>query len=105
MQQAKGIIVLRRRQHEGRVIVRLTSMVDGALDSDFQVAPAIQYSVLSPVRESYFRWTELTIDSSRHAGSEGCAPTPSQYFARAISILISLNGLPSPCGAGFGIGS
>lgn len=86
-------------------MVRLTQMVDGASDIEVRVAPAFQYSVLSLVRESYFGRTELTIDSSRHAGSEGCAPTPSQYFARAMSIFTSLNGLPSSCGAGFGIGS
>ena len=29
---------------------------------------------------------------SFHAGSLGCAPTPSQYFARVRSRAISLNG-------------
>jgi len=47
----------------------------------------------------------LTIDKSLHAGSEGCAPTPSQYFARAVSSLMSLWGLPWPRGAGLGMGS
>ena len=36
----------------------------------------------------------LTIASRRHTGSEGCAPTPSQYFARTVSNLMSLKGLP-----------
>ena len=46
-----------------------------------------------------------TMESNLQAGSDGCAPTPSQYFARTESSLISLNGLPSPSGGGFGIGS
>ncbi len=32
----------------------------------------------------------LTMDSSRHAGSLGCAPTPIQYFTLVKSSLISL---------------
>lgn len=48
---------------------------------------------------------QLTILNNRHTGSLGCAPTPSQYFARDVSSLMSLNGLPSPSGAGLGIGS
>jgi hypothetical protein len=47
----------------------------------------------------------LTMDSNLQAGSDGCAPTPSQYFARTESSLISLKCLPSPSAGGFGIGS
>ena len=47
----------------------------------------------------------LTIDNNLHAESLGCAPTPNQYFARAESSLMSLNGLPSPSVGGLGIGS
>ncbi len=46
-----------------------------------------------------------TIDNNLHAGSLGCAPTPSQYFALTLSRRISLNGLPSPSSGVFGIGS
>ena len=46
-----------------------------------------------------------TIDNNLQAGSEGCAPTPSQYLALTVSILMSLNGLPSPFGGGLGMGS
>ena len=46
-----------------------------------------------------------TILNSLHIGSLGCAPTPSQYFARDVSSLISLIGFPSLCGAAFGTGS
>lgn len=47
----------------------------------------------------------LTIESNLHAGSEGCAPTPSQYLALTESSLMSLNGLPSPSWGAFGMGS
>ena len=47
----------------------------------------------------------LTIANSLLAGSEGCAPTPSQYFALAVSSLMSLKGLPRPSGCGLGMGS
>lgn len=46
-----------------------------------------------------------TMASNLHAGSLGCAPTPSQYFARAVSSLMSLYGRPSPDFGGLGIGS
>lgn len=46
-----------------------------------------------------------TIDSIRHTGSDGCAPTPSQYFALVVSSLMSLTGLPAPYCGGLGIGS
>jgi hypothetical protein len=46
-----------------------------------------------------------TIASNLQHGSDGCAPTPNQYFARAVSNLISLKGFPCPQGAGFGMGS
>lgn len=48
---------------------------------------------------------KLTILSSLHAGSLGCAPTPNQYFARDVSSLMSLIALPSPDGGGLGMGS
>jgi len=47
----------------------------------------------------------ITIESNLQAGSDGCAPTPSQYFARTESSFISLNPLPSPSAGVFGIGS
>ena len=47
----------------------------------------------------------LTILKSLHAGSLGCAPTPNQYFALAVSSLISLTGFPSPKGGSLGTGS
>lgn len=47
----------------------------------------------------------LTILNNLHAGSLGCAPTPSQYFARDVSSLMSLIGFPSPDGGGLGMGS
>lgn len=37
-----------------------------------------------------------TMANKRLAESEGCAPTPSQYWALTISSLMSLNGLRSP---------
>ena len=50
---------------------------------------------------------EHTILNNLHAGSLGCAPTPSQYFALDVSSRISLNGLPlsSPARGALGIGS
>lgn len=48
---------------------------------------------------------EGTIDSSRHTGSVGWAPTPSQYFAREVSSWMSFVGLPTPSAGGLGIGS
>lgn len=48
---------------------------------------------------------EGTIDSSRHTGSVGWAPTPSQYFAREVSSWMSFVGLPMPSAGGLGIGS
>ena len=62
-------------------------------------------TVLSFSREGHRDAQAHTIAKSRQTGSEGCAPTPSQYFARDVSSLMSLNGLPSPKGGGFGIGS
>lgn len=47
----------------------------------------------------------LTILKILHMVSLGCAPTPNQYFALAVSSLISLIGFPSPSGAGLGMGS
>lgn len=79
----------------GETLARSTQILVGVSDIEVRVAPASWYSALGLVRSSYLGWKELTIDSSRHAGSEGCAPTPSQYFARAMSSLISLYGLPS----------
>lgn len=72
------------------MVVRPKWIVVGASHIEVRVAPAFQYPTFSPVRGSYFEWKGLTIDNNRHAGSEGCAPTPSQYFARAMSSLISL---------------
>jgi hypothetical protein len=46
-----------------------------------------------------------TILNNLHAGSLGCAPTPSQYFALAESSLISFQRLPSPSIGALGIGS
>jgi hypothetical protein len=48
----------------------------------------------------------LTIESNLQTGSLGCAPTPSQYFARAVSSCISLIGFPPiSSGGGFAMGS
>jgi hypothetical protein len=48
--------------------------------------------------------TKRTISNSLHAESLGCAPTPSQYFARDTSSSTALNARPSPscgcCGSG-----
>ena len=69
----------------------------------------LQYSCLYSKYQYLFfgrqRIWGRTIDSSLHAVSLGCAPTPIQYFALAESNLMSLNGLPSPSVGGFGIGS
>lgn len=46
-----------------------------------------------------------TMLSSFHAGSLGCAPTPSQYRARDTSSRMSLKGRPSPSGGARGAGS
>ena len=51
------------------------------------------------------RKTIRTIANSLHAGSDGCAPTPNQYFALDISSLISFHLLDSPSRGSFGIGS
>ncbi len=48
---------------------------------------------------------EHTILNNLHAGSLGCAPTPSQYFALAESSLISFQRFPSPSIGALGIGS
>jgi len=49
--------------------------------------------------------TKRTILNNLHAGSLGCAPTPSQYFALAESSLISFQRFPSPSIGALGIGS
>lgn len=46
-----------------------------------------------------------TILNNLHAGSLGCAPTPSQYFALAESSLMSFQRFPSPSIGALGIGS
>jgi hypothetical protein len=46
-----------------------------------------------------------TILNNLHAGSLGCAPTPSQYFALAESSLTSFHFFPSPSIGALGIGS
>jgi hypothetical protein len=61
----------------------------------------------SAVRHSTnpLRIRQTTIESNLQAGSEGCAPTPSQYLALTESSFMSLKGLPSPSVGAFGIGS
>lgn len=71
-------------------------------------APCSHFScaLLLPIARPLGTFRTRTILNNLHAGSLGCAPTPSQYFARDVSSFISLKGLPpSPSGAGFGIGS
>lgn len=63
----------------------------------------LDYAQRLPWRVSTLR--RLTIDNNRHAGSDGCAPTPSQYLALAESNFTSLKDFPSPSAGGFGIGS
>ena len=46
-----------------------------------------------------------TIANSLHAGSDGCAPTPNQYFALATSSLTSFHLLDSPSRGSLGMGS
>lgn len=68
-------------------------------------APLCAISVCCIFCTLYLGSNNPIILNNLQAGSLGCAPTPSQYFALDVSNLISLNGFPSPKGAGLGTGS
>lgn len=88
-----------RRPHTWiyRLVLLLAKPILGLKKSDLY--KNISTELTFPLRSVF------TIESNLQAGSEGCAPTPSQYFALTKSNLISLNGLPSPSVGGIGIGS
>lgn len=101
---ARGVLPARNTQYYQHIFPLLSLLAFyPMINAVSSLAPSSICPPSTPSAESIGK--SRTRLNSLHAGSLGCAPTPIQYRALAVSSLMSLKGLPSPSVGGLGIGS
>lgn len=95
-----------RRRHIRRLARRLRTLRQYARNGPLRIQQSELHDTSAPPHTHKHKHTHKhTSEKSRHTVSDGCAPTPSQYLARAVSSWMSFVGLPMPSAGGFGTGS